>query len=67
MGHIRVSHPTGRLDVVPICYRQIGRQLKLLRLLRLALPNNGHYQPYEGAVIGRAPFNYMTLCGPKHS
>ena len=40
MGHIRVSHPTGRLKVVPICSRQIGRQLKLLRPLRHALPNN---------------------------
>ncbi len=44
MGHVHVSHPTGRLEVVPICSRQIGRQLKLLRPLRHALPNNklGH-------------------------
>ncbi|CAI1716324.1 Uncharacterised protein [Serratia quinivorans] len=26
MGHIPVSHPTGRLEVVPICSRQIGRR-----------------------------------------
>jgi hypothetical protein len=26
MGHVRVSHPTGRLEVVPICSRQIGRR-----------------------------------------
>ncbi|PYD39972.1 hypothetical protein CT690_01410 [Serratia plymuthica] len=26
MGHIRVSHPTGRHGVVPICSRQIGRR-----------------------------------------
>ena len=26
MGHIHVSHPTGRLEVVPICSRQIGRR-----------------------------------------
>ena len=28
MGHVHVSHPTGRLDVVPICSRQIGRRLR---------------------------------------
>ena len=26
MGHIPVSHPAGRLEVVPICSRQIGRR-----------------------------------------
>jgi hypothetical protein len=26
MGHVRVSHPTGRLEVVPICSQQIGRR-----------------------------------------
>ncbi|AYO40370.1 hypothetical protein BSQ35_21600 [Serratia liquefaciens] len=26
MGHILVSHPTGRLEVVPICSRQMGRR-----------------------------------------
>jgi uncharacterized protein (DUF849 family) len=28
MGHVHVSHPTGRLNVVPICSRQIGRRLR---------------------------------------
>ncbi|CAI2485536.1 hypothetical protein C8E17_3193 [Serratia plymuthica] len=27
MGHIRVSHPAGRHEVVPICSRQIGRRV----------------------------------------
>ncbi|PYD37563.1 hypothetical protein CT690_19495 [Serratia plymuthica] len=26
MGHIPVSHPAGRHEVVPICSRQIGRR-----------------------------------------
>ncbi|AEF45377.1 hypothetical protein SerAS12_2251 [Serratia sp. AS12] len=26
MGHIRVSHPAGRHEVVPICSRQMGRR-----------------------------------------
>ncbi|AEF46463.1 hypothetical protein SerAS12_3354 [Serratia sp. AS12] len=26
MGHVRVSHPAGRHEVVPICSRQIGRR-----------------------------------------
>ncbi|HCV67209.1 MAG TPA: hypothetical protein DGZ94_18295 [Serratia sp.] len=26
MGHVHVSHPPGRLKVVPICSRQIGRR-----------------------------------------
>ena len=26
MGHVHVSHPSGRLEVVPICSRQIGRR-----------------------------------------
>ncbi|QBX67284.1 hypothetical protein E4343_14335 [Serratia quinivorans] len=26
MGHIHVSHPAGRLEVVPICSRKIGRR-----------------------------------------
>ncbi|CAI1881096.1 Uncharacterised protein [Serratia quinivorans] len=26
MGHVHVSHPAGRLEVVPICSWQIGRR-----------------------------------------
>ena len=65
MGHIHVPHPTGRLEVVPICSRQIGRQLKLLRPLRHALPHNGLCRQSKNLVVGffvRLLFPFDFLC-----
>jgi hypothetical protein len=67
MGHVRVSHPSGRLEVVPICSRQIGRRTSRYDPFGTLSLITGIISRLRARQQAAPHFNYMTLCGPKHS